>query len=398
MPDGGEAVTVRVLGRIDEVPAAAWDACARADNPFVSHAFLRALEDSGSAVPEAGWQPQHLIVADRDGGILGAAPFYLKSHSYGEYVFDWAWADALERAGGRYYPKLQGCVPFTPVTGPRLLIRADAAWEPVAANLMAAMVELARRYDASSVHVTFPTRAEWRRFGAAGFLRRLGRQYVFENPGYASFDDFLAALASRKRKAIRKERAKVAESGIVLRTLTGPAIEPRHWDAFHRFYRATSDRKWGSPYLTRAFFHRIGETMAERIVLVLAEDRGKPVAGALNLCGGDTLYGRNWGCLGDYRFLHFEACYYRAIEFAIERGLRRVEAGAQGEHKIQRGYLPVETYSAHWIADPGLRDAVGRFLDRERAIVRREIAALDQRNPFRKGDLWKDSRVALLDP
>ncbi len=385
MPDGGEPIAVQVLGAVREVASEAWDACAGPDNPFVSHAFLKALEESRSATPETGWQARHLVVPDGDGGLLGAAPLYLKGHSYGEYVFDWGWADAYERAGGRYYPKLQASVPFTPVTGPRLLVRPDAEADTVASALIAGMVELARRYKVSSLHVTFPTRADWRRLGAAGFLQRIGRQFQWHNRGYRSFDDFLAELASRKRKAIRKERRKASESGIVIRTLQGEAIEPRHWDAFHRFYLATSDRKWGSPYLTRAFFHRLGEALSERVVLVVAEDRGEPVAGALNLLGGDTLYGRNWGSLGHYRFLHFEACYYRAIEFAIEHGLARVEAGAQGEHKLQRGYLPVETYSAHWIADPGFREAVEQFLERERRGVRYEIAMLAECRPFRNG-------------
>ncbi|MEE8506691.1 MAG: GNAT family N-acetyltransferase [Kiloniellales bacterium] len=384
MPDGGEAIAVRVLGRIGEAPAAEWDACAGPDDPFVSHAFLSALEDSGSAIPETGWQPRHLAVTDAEGRLLGAAPLYLKSHSYGEYVFDWGWADAFEQAGGRYYPKLQSCVPFTPVTGPRLLVRPEADREAVVGALIAAMAELARRTGASSVHVTFPPQADWERLGEAGFLRRTGRQYHWQNHGYQGFDDFLASLSSRKRKAIRKERRHVAESGLVLRTLTGAAIEPGHWDAFYRFYTATAERKWGNPYLTRAFFRRLGQTMADQVVLVIAEDRGEPVAGALNLMGREALYGRNWGCIGDYPLLHFEACYYRAIDFAIEHGLSRVEAGAQGEHKIQRGYLPVETYSAHWIADPGLRDAVERFLVQERRQVDYEIAALGTYSPFRK--------------
>jgi predicted N-acyltransferase len=383
MPDGGDSISVRVLRRIHEVPAAAWDACAGDGNPFVSHAFLRALEDSGSATAETGWLPQHLAVTGPDGAILGAAPLYLKSHSYGEYVFDWGWAEAYERAGGTYYPKLQASVPFTPVTGPRLLLHPEAERDTVAGALVAAMAELARRHEVSSLHVTFPTRAEWDRFGAAGFLQRIGQQFHWENRGYGSFDDFLGDLASRKRKAIRKERRKVAESGIALRTLTGAEIEPRHWDAFHRFYLMNAERKWGSPYLTRDFFHRLGETMADKVVLVVAEDRGEPVAGALNLMGASALYGRNWGCLGHVRFLHFEACYYRAIDFAIARGLARVEAGAQGEHKIQRGYRPVETYSAHWIADAGLRDAVEDFVRRESHMIRREIAAFAEYSPFR---------------
>ncbi|MCH8035592.1 MAG: N-acetyltransferase [Proteobacteria bacterium] len=384
MPDGGEAVSVQVLGAIAEAPAAAWDACAGADNPFVGHAFLSALEDSGSAVAENGWQPRHLVIPDRDGGFLGVVPLYLKSHSYGEYVFDWGWADAYERAGGAYYPKLQACVPFTPVTGPRLLVRPGAEAEAVSAALVAGLTEVARRTQVSSLHVTFCERAEWRRLGDAGFLQRTGRQFHWHNRGYDSFDAFLDGLTSRKRKMIRKERRKVAESGITLRALRGEAIEPRHWDAFHRFYLATADRKWGSPYLTRDFFHRLGETLTERVVLVVAEDRGEMIAAALNLLGEDALYGRNWGALGDYRFLHFEACYYQAIEFAIEHGLARVEAGAQGEHKIQRGYMPVETYSAHWIADPGFREAVENYLAHERRGIAGEIAGLATFGPFRQ--------------
>jgi len=386
MPDGGDSIAVRVLRRIDEVPAAEWDACAGAAVPFVRHTFLRALEDSGSVGAEAGWQPQHLVIPDAEGTLLGAVPLYLKSHSYGEYVFDWGWADAYERAGGRYYPKLQSSVPFTPVTGPRLMVRPGADAPTIRAALTAGLIELALRYGVSSLHVTFLTRSEWEHLGTAGFLQRKGLQYHWENRGYASFDDFLAELSSRKRKAIRKERRKVAESGLTLRTLTGDEIAPHHWDAFYRFYIATSDRKWGHPYLNREFFRRLGETMAEQVVLILAEDGGTPVAGALNLRGRDVLYGRNWGALGDYRFLHFEACYYRAIDFAIAEGLAQVEAGAQGEHKIQRGYLPAKTYSAHWIADAGFRDAVAGFLCRERHQVDYEIEALSDYGPFRTGD------------
>ncbi len=385
MPDDGEAITLRVLGGVGEVSEEAWNACAGADNPFVGHAFLSALENSGSVTAKTGWRPQHLALDGPDGALLGAVPLYLKSHSYGEYVFDWAWADAYERAGGRYYPKFQACVPFTPVTGPRLLVRADADSGAVTATLAAGLTEVARRAQVSSLHVTFPTQPECETLSAAGFLIRQGRQYHFENPGYASFEDFLGALASRKRKMIRKERAKVAESGVSIRTLTGAEIEPRHWDAFYRFYMTTADRKWGHPYLNREFFHRLGETLANRVALVMAEDRGELVAGALNLIGADALYGRNWGCLGDYRFLHFEACYYQAIDFAIAHGLRRVEAGAQGEHKIQRGYLPVETYSAHWIADPGLRDAIANYLEQERREVKAEMSLLADHGPFRQG-------------
>ena len=389
MPDGGDSVSLRTHARIGDIPPAAWDACAGADDPFVSHAFLSALEDSGSATPETGWQPQHLTVAGGDGDVLGVAPLYLKSHSYGEYVFDWGWAEAYERAGGRYYPKLQASVPFTPVTGPRFLIRptvdsGGADYDTVFATLLSGMMTLARRMGVSSLHITFPTGDEWRRLGEAGFLQRVAHQYIWQNREYATFDDFLATLTARKRKAIRKERRAVARSGLVLRQLQGSEIKPHHWDAFDRCYRATAAHKWGHPYLTRTFFEQIGERMADRVVLVLAEDGGTPVAGALNLLGDDAIYGRNWGCVGDYPFLHFEACYYQAIEFAIAHGLSRVEAGAQGEHKIQRGYLPVETYSAHWIADTGLEDAVRHFLMRETAMVGHEIEALTEVGPYRK--------------
>ena len=392
MPDGREAIAVKVLSRIAELPAAEWDACAGPDAPFVGHAFLSALEESGSAVRETGWLPQHLAISDDQDRLLGAVPLYLKSHSYGEYVFDWSWANAYERAGGNYYPKLQSCVPFTPVTGPRLLVRPDADRETVTGALIAGMAELAYRHDVSSLHITFPLEREWRRFGEAGFQRRVGLQYHWQNAGYESFDDFLGALASRKRKAIRKERAKALDSGLTVRTLTGADIKPHHWDAFYRFYTSTSDRKWGSAYLTRDFFDILGETMADAVVLVLAEADGKPVAGALNLVGGDALYGRNWGTLRRHRFLHFELCYYRAIDFAIERGLARVEAGAQGEHKIQRGYLPVETYSAHLIRDRGLREAVDQFLDQERTMIEYERAALAEHSPFRQPAAPADAR------
>lgn len=374
---------VRVVSRISEVPAAAWDACAGGDNPFVSHAFLDALEASGSATAETGWLPQHLLLEDGSGRLIGAAPLYLKSHSYGEYVFDWGWASAYERAGGRYYPKLQCAVPFTPVTGPRLLL-GPAASDGAADALIAAMTELARRHKVSSLHVTFPTREEWERFGNAGFLQRTGQQFHWENRGYRSFEDFLAALSSRKRKQIRRERSEAVAGGLALHTLTGTEIEKRHWDAFYKFYLSTSDRKWGSAYLTREFFDLIGQRLADRVVLVMAEKAGRLVAGALNLLGGDTLYGRNWGCLGNFPFLHFEACYYREIEFAIAHGLKRVEAGAQGQHKIQRGYLPAPTYSAHWIRDPAFARAIADFLRRERNAVAEEMAELEELSPFRR--------------
>lgn len=383
MPDGNDAITVRVLTGIAQADSQDWDACAGSDNPFLCHAFLLALEESGSATGKTGWQPSHLAAFDPAGRMVGAVPAYLKNHSYGEYVFDHAWANALERAGGRYYPKLQVAVPFTPVPGPRLLV-APGGGEAVAPALVSALERVARRYGVSSAHVTFPNDADAAVLGAAGWLQRTGVQYHWENRGYAGFDDFLDALNSRKRKAIRKERREVADSSVRLHTLTGDDLKPEHWDAFHAFYLETADRKWGGGYLNRDFFDRLGRTMADRVVLVMCEDQGEWVAGALNLLGSDTLYGRNWGSDGRYRFLHFEACYYRALDFAIERGLKRVEAGAQGEHKIQRGYLPVLTHSAHWIADPGFRRALDHHLSQERAAIAAEMDALAEFSPYRQ--------------
>ncbi len=384
MPDGGEQFTVKAHRAIDAIGAVAWDACAGADNPFLSYAFLEALEASESATAETGWLPQHLALEDASGRVVGVAPLYLKSHSYGEYVFDHGWAASYERAGGRYYPKLLCAVPFTPVTGSRLLLRPEAP-AGAAEALIAAMVELARRHKVSSLHVTFPTEADWRALGAAGFLQRVGQQFHWENDGYADFEGFLSALNSRKRKQIHRERRDAMATGIEIETLTGDAIKPQHWDAFFRFYMSTSDRKWGSAYLTREFFDLIGKRIPDRILLVMAKKGAKYVAGALNFIGADTLYGRNWGCLGDYPFLHFEACYYRAIDFAIARGLKRVEAGAQGQHKIQRGYLPCPTYSAHWIRDPNFSDAVADFLKRETRALEHDMAELEEElSPFKR--------------
>jgi uncharacterized protein len=383
MNDSGGSITVRVHGAIAEIPAAAWDACAGDVNPSVCYAFLSALEDSGSTTARTGWSPQHLSLAAADGTIVGVVPLYAKSHSYGEYVFDYGWADAYERAGGRYYPKLLSGVPFTPVPGPRLLLHPQAP-APARAHLIAAMVELANRRHISSVHVTFPERAEAEVLTEAGFLERIGQQFHWTNDGYRDFDDYLAALNSRKRKAVKKERREALDGGLEIEVLTGADLNTRHWDAFYRFYLATSDRKWGQAYLNRKFFALIGERMPERVVLVMAQRGGKYVAGALNLLGKETIYGRNWGSYGDYKFLHFECCYYRAIEFAIARGLKRVEAGAQGTHKLQRGYLPVPTYSAHWLPDPGFRRAVAQFLAREREMVERKIEGLAEFSPFRR--------------
>src|SRR5215831_13455187 len=387
-------VRVRVVQRVADVPAVEWDACAsgdapdgaptRPDNPFISHAFLHAVEESGSATPKTGWLPQHLILDNSDGAVAGCMPCYLKSHSFGEYVFDHAWADAYERAGGSYYPKLQCAVPFTPVTGRRLLTRDGPERAGREALLLQAAATLTERLHASSLHITFPTKEEWDLAGRLGFLQRNDQQFHWRNDGYQSFEDFLGALASRKRKSIRSERKRALENGIEIDWVTGADLTEAHWDAFFAFYMDTGSRKWGSPYLTRAFFSLIGETMRDQILLVLARRKGRPIAGALNFIGADGLYGRYWGALEEHPCLHFELCYYRAIDYAIQHKLSRVEAGAQGAHKLARGYLPVPTYSAHWIRDSGLRRAVSGYLQRERAAVAHEIAMLGDDSPFRK--------------
>jgi predicted N-acyltransferase len=387
--DTEQALQAQTIAAVAEVGQAAWDACAGPDNPFVRYAFLHALELSGSVGTEqSGWLPQHIVIRFGEGGPpVALVPMYLKLHSYGEYVFDHGWADGYERAGGRYYPKLQAAIPFTPATGPRVLLHPGVD-DPLTLRRRAAsvMAQIAQRMGVSSVHLTFPTKPEWDAFGEAGWCQRLGHQYHWFNNDYGSFDDFLAELNARKRKAIKKERRQVAESGLKVEVLTGAAIKTRHWDAFFQFYTDTGHRKWGAPYLTEPFFHEIGATMANDIALVMASDGDELVAGALNLIGTDALYGRHWGCVDRVKFLHFEACYYQAIAFAIARGLSRVEAGAQGEHKIQRGYVPVPTYSAHWIADPRFRDAVEDFVTRERRAVVHRIDALENWSPFRKTD------------
>ena len=381
MPDDALSLSLSLHPRIADVSAAEWDACAATTNPFVSHAFLSALEDSGSASDRTGWLPQHAVLRNAS-GIVGVVPMYAKSHSYGEYVFDHGWANAFERAGGDYYPKLQVAVPFSPVPGPRLLTRPGLPPGAFGQALVQACTEL----GLSSVHTTFCTQAEWEALGEAGWLRRIGKQFHWENAGYTSFDDFLAALSSRKRKGLKRERRDANNAGLVFKTLRGHEITAQHWAAFYRFYTSTVDRKWGSAYLTKSFFPMLSERLGDQVVLMLAEDDGRPVAGALNLMGDGTLFGRNWGCKGDYPFLHFELCYYRAIDFAIEHKLTRVEAGAQGEHKIQRGYVPKPTYSAHWIAHPGLRRAIGEYLDAERPAVEAEMAELATYSPYRRGE------------
>ena len=382
MNDNDGLITVKVHTAIAQIPAAEWDACAGDRNPSVSHAFLNALEESGSTTTRTGWSPQHLSLAGPRRVIVGVVPLYAKTHSYGEYVFDYGWADAWERAGGRYYPKLLSAVPFTPVPGPRLLVHPDAPPE-AREHLLAGMVEFVNRRGISSLHVNFPEPADAELLTEAGFLQRLGQQFHWTNGGYRDFDDYLAALNSRKRKAVKKERREALASGLEIDVLTGSDLKPRHWDAFFEFYLATSDRKWGSAYLKRRFFALIGEQMPEKIVLFMARRGAKYVAGAFNLLGKDAIYGRNWGSYGEYKFLHFECCYYQAIEFAIAHGLKRVEAGAQGPHKIQRGYLPVPTYSVHWIPDPGFRRAVAQFLARERQMIEHKMEGLAEYSPFR---------------
>lgn len=412
-------IHVRVEPSILAVPAEAWDACAfkhnaetrtsawkrfqgfaksvnsestspsgespEADprNPFVSHAFLASLEESGAVAARTGWLPQHIVVEAKSGEVLAAMPCYMKSHSQGEYVFDHGWAEAYERAGGQYYPKLQVAVPFTPVTGPRLLVREQPQGHAVREALVSAAIELANRRGTSSLHVTFPTKAEWEYLAGLGLLARTDRQFHWLNAGYQTFDDFLGAMASRKRKTIARERRE-AQEGVEIVRFTGADLTEQVWDAFYKFYMDTGSRKWGRPYLNRPFFSLVGAAMADRIVLILARRDRRWIAGALNFLGAHTLYGRYWGAIEHRPFLHFELCYYQAIEYAIENRLARVEAGAQGPHKIARGYMPVTTYSAHYIADARLRRAVADYLVHERAYVKAEAEELATMGPFRK--------------
>jgi predicted N-acyltransferase len=384
-------ITLEAVGSIDQIEAADWDACAAPEgrgcgyNPFLRHAFFAALEQSRSATPRSGWVPRHLI-ARRGEEIIGVAPCYLKSHSQGEYVFDHGWADAFERAGGSYYPKLQVAVPFTPATGPRLLVRQAEDPALVQPMLARGLVGLAEATQASSVHVTFARQREWALLAEHGFLQRNDQQFHWHNAGYASFEDFLASLNSRHRKAIRRERRDALANGVTIHHLTGDGITEEAWDAFFAFYMETGSRKWGRPYLTRSFYAMIGQSMADDIVLIMAKRGGRWIAGAINFVGSDTLFGRHWGAVEHHPFLHFEVCYYQAIEFAIARGLKVVEAGAQGEHKLARGYLPQTTYSAHYIADPSLRRAIRDYLARERAYVAEAGRELAEAAPFRKTD------------
>jgi uncharacterized protein len=405
-------ISLEAVSSVSQIPADDWDACANPAshphspkgvgtpalpgtprnscigsasvyNPFVSHAFFSALEESGSACARTGWGPRHLL-ARLDGAIAGIVPCYLKSHSQGEYVFDRGWADAYERAGGRYYPKLQVSVPFTPAAGPRLLIRDDVDHERIRTALASGLVALCGATKASSVHVTFASEADSKFLAKNGFLQRNDQQFHWHNQGYGGFDDFLATLNSRHRKAIRRERREALSDRITIHALTGSDITEDAWDAFFAFYMETGSRKWGRPYLTRAFYSLIGERMAEEVALIMAERNGRWIAGAINFIGSDTLFGRHWGAIEHHPFLHFEVCYYQAIDFAIRRGLKTVEAGAQGEHKLARGYLPQTTYSAHYIADPGLRRAVSDYLRHERAYVAEAGRELSEAAPFRK--------------
>jgi predicted N-acyltransferase len=385
---------VNVLPSIADIPAAAWDACANpgaADgacaipyNPFISHAFLSSLELSGSAVARTGWAPQHLAVEDGRGQVLGVGPCYLKSHSRGEYVFDRGWAEAFERAGGDYYPKLQVSVPFTPATGRRLLAAPGPHSHEAEAALAQGLVELTRLREASSAHVTFMPEREWHFLAERGFLKRTDQQFHWENAGYGCFDDFLGALAARKRKVMKRERRDALANGIEVEWLTGSDLTESVWDTFFAFYMETGSRKWGRPYLTREFYSIVGEKMADRILLVMAKRAGRYIAGAINFIGSETLFGRHWGAIEHHPFLHFELCYYQAVEFAIAKKIPRVEAGAQGEHKIARGYLPTTTYSAHYIENPSLRRAIADYLVRERAYVEAAGRELGELAPFRK--------------
>ncbi len=384
-------VVIKVAQAIAEISPEAWDACAIPDaatlDPFLMHCFLKSLEDAGCVGGRSGWISQHLVLEDGAEQVLGVAPAYAKTHSQGEYIFDHGWADAYERAGGQYYPKLQLAVPFTPVPGRRLLARPGPEADSHEAMLAAGAAELVKRQGWSSAHITFMTEGEWERLAKLGYLQRTGKQYHWANAGYQTYDDFLGTLASRKRKALRKERQQALENGISIEWLSGRDITEAHWDAFFQFYMDTGERKWGRPYLNRRFFSLLGAAMADKCLLIMARRAGQYIAGALNMVGGDCIYGRYWGCMEHHPSLHFEVCYHQAIDYAIEHKLARVEAGAQGDHKLARGYAPVAVYSAHFIADPGFRRAVDRFLGEEREQMAQMREALAGATPFRRGPL-----------
>ncbi|CAH2070356.1 unnamed protein product [Thlaspi arvense] len=385
-------ISLSVVSSISKIQPSEWDACAldssqpESYNPFLTHGFLSSLEETGCAIRETGWLPLHIVAKDESENVLGVSPLYLKSHSYGEFVFDHSWADAYRSFGGRYYPKLQCCVPFTPVSGPRILVHDGPCKDQVFDAIVSAMTELAAKLQVSSLHITFPSGAEWNKLKEKGFSQRIGMQYHWKNRGYKNFDEFLMDMKQSKRKNIRQERKKIGTQNLKMRRLRGDDIKARHWDSFYDFYRNTTDNKWGTPYLTREFFHDMASKLGDGVLLVLAEENEEPVAGALNLIGGNTLFGRLWGCRPDsyYPSLHFEACYYQAIEAAIEFNLKTVEAGAQGEHKIKRGYLPVKTYSCHYVFDEGFRQAIDEFLVRESNQVDYVIKLLHESGPFKE--------------
>ena len=402
-PGAADELRITAVNSIVGVDSAEWDACANPHgmclaaevpahdplqehvyNPFISHDFLSTLEESKSVGGRSGWLVQHLLVTDGSGALLAAAPCYIKSHSRGEYVFDRGWAEAYERAGGAYYPKLQVAIPFTPATGRRLLVRPGPQAPALRQALTRGLLALCGHDDASGVHVTFAIEPEFRALGEFGFLQRTDQQFHWRNADYGTFENFLAALSSRKRKTLRRERQEAVASGISVHWLTGSDLTEEVWDAFFTFYMETGSRKWGRPYLTREFYSLAGEKMADRILLVMAKRAGRWIAGAINFIGSHTLFGRHWGAIEHHPFLHFELCYYQAIEYAIAHKLPFVEAGAQGEHKISRGYMPTTTYSAHYIADPGLRRAIADYLVRERAYVEAVGAELAATAPYRK--------------
>ena len=406
MKSNGETFRIRVISSLADISANQWDAVTNPkltdssiedlstnnneghyQNPFLSYCFLNILEESQCATIETGWYAQHLILEDDNENVLGVAPCYLKNHSQGEYVFDYDWADAFMRAGGQYYPKLQLSVPFTPVTGKRLLISPSLDEYKGTLALANGIIQLSQKLEVSSAHLTFLTPKEWKILNEYGFLQRQDQQFHWKNNKYSSFDDFLDELSSRKRKNLRKERNQALENEIKVKHLTGNEIEEKHWDAFYSFYLDTGSRKWGSPYLNRTFFSMLGDRMSDHVLLILAERQNQYIAGALNIIGSDTLYGRYWGCIESHPFLHFEICYYQAIDFAIKNQLKFVEAGAQGQHKLARGYIPIPTYSSHWINHPGLRDALKSYLDEERAYVSKTRDVLSYHTPFKKENL-----------
>ncbi|KAL6178926.1 hypothetical protein ACLB2K_050443 [Fragaria x ananassa] len=401
-PQGGgispSQISVSVVSSISDVSSTDWDACSLDAtgpdhyNPFLTHAFLSSLEHSASAAKETGWIPSHIVAKDEYGNTLGVVPLYLKSHSYGEFVFDHSWADAYYSFGSRYYPKLQCCVPFTPVTGPRILVRNTLFKDQVFDIIVSALKDLTAKYQISSLHITFPSEKEWDKLSEKGFLQRIGMQYHWKNRNYKNFDEFLMDMKQSKRKNIRQERKKILQQNLTMKRLRGDEIKAGHWDAFYNFYRNTTDNKWGTPYLTREFFHNIGSKMGDQVLLVVAEEGDELVAGALNLIGGDTLFGRLWGChpRAYYPSLHFEACYYQtalsqAIEAAIELDLSTVEAGAEGEHKIQRGYMPVATYSCHYLMNQSFKKAIEDFLVRESTQIKLVMKLLHDSGPFKEG-------------